>query len=1563
MISLLPADPHASTTYVAWARAHDPGAEAVAVAELDAVRVEMHGAWQKPGRCVDALRRRARRLPHHHLPWFWDTVGHRLTGLSARYAGRAYALARQAEQEHHLPVDAGYRRANALLFAARGSLPAKELGDHQAWLSASLEPAAAHREFMTFLTAWAASPADLPADLVRRIRSSARGAGLGGADEAGVLGEVLAGARGKAVPDRVLDAATPLLEAHPPTDAVRTGLLEMFPATHGDADAWLRLLRASGAVTAAAAGRIVPDGGLAAWLGRFAFLYSYQHHAGGGVSVRPMAPHLFAVVAELAPALAAAGVAARIHERHHRRTGLDADLLDACLAHGVPVADPGDQVDLVFWGERSRRDLAALAQDPVFGPRLEGTVHAGLRDHVSRVRRPGSAISLLPGNTGIEAGVHTRIGALLDTLAGGGLRAAEEATEELFTLLDRPTARALDGIEEALAGLDLVGPLARALRGGLPEELGWPALDEAVAGFGPAGVSGVTCTWPVLTVFGTDRAVAVGPEGRRAECSFTVPDDTTMHTVHYAGGAFLVGFTRAADPHSCDSAFWAHAPHEVFTPQDTSGLVPYGGIIDGALGFQFESADGGGRHDGERVLRPGDRHGIADAELQLGDGARIWSGGVFRRDGWRPVDPHTGEQLAAAPLPDFPGRPAAADGGPDGDGDERGMELFTEWLTLAPLPAGRTWSPLGQRDALVGCRVLNRTGQRGPSPREFLLEGIDGRKATFRATRPGRRPWGIAEVAEGAERGVLEGCVQSIRCHAASDGSLLWEVRGFPDVKHDRRERTPAEASPLPFPPPAFWHLLAPRDAATSAALRAAGDGAAARLLAAAVREAGREGPEPAAVRGQVLPGVREPVVAAAVLRAARRAAAVLRRREELSRKVALLREDPAVTLPREASDTALTAALHGLLHDPDCFTAAPSLPHPATLTAIAADGLHLRGALDDERRRLAPPAPPADWTVLTGSIDAAAWRAVTAPTDAADRAALEALLAVWSGQPFAEAGRTWRTGRVGPDRPVAGPAGGAVVATGRHRAPVRRFVQRAEEPVPEGAEDCRTVTVVRDDAGRLARLLDLLAARGPLAAPAEAVTAFSRRTGARRAVAALALGGLPRAAELDAHTKRLASAPFRATGDAAAEYEAAFRALGAEGRREVLAAGLPEDPAGLWEEPGAMVAAAERMAEVWVRRLGARAPVDDALADALEAGLGLGRDWAGRLASGPADEPADEGAAGHGWTLVRGGRSGVDVHRVAADGTLGERESLYRGPHLTAASAVVWALTERPVGDPAVAGATALYERLRERLRDPALIVPAGAWWRRADPRAVDAYVGPRRYPVAEHPERPADADAPEPVVHDDGLLLLSVPDGEIFLRPAALGDPERLARAERLAADHGLPGLARALNRLKALYDGGVARMVHRAAHSPVPAGRYEADPRRCAPGLVAEVAAALAVGADAAALYLQLLALPRPTDRHVREWNGWTAARHKAVQAELVASGAVVADRRPRAGRTAFVPGPWTEFKAPHLPLETAKLEPLLAVASYGKEPDGPYLRLLPPLPLHELFGQAWRTARGN
>ncbi|MET9961363.1 hypothetical protein ABZ128_20305 [Streptomyces sp. NPDC006326] len=1577
MESLLPAGgAHASTTYADWAAAHDPDAAGTARGLIEDMRTELGRSWTKPGRFLDTMAARARRLPPAHLPWFWDTVGHRLIGYGSRPGGRAYAAARAAEAQHGLAVDPGYRRANALLFAAGGAMPAKEFGAHQRFLAETLEPAAAHTALEAFLTAWAGSAADLPADLVRRVRASAKSAGHGDAEVARMVGAILSVTRKKAVPDALLGAAAPILTAHPPTDTVAAGLVEVFPDGVTDGGPWLRVLTGCGAADAMAAGRLVPEGGLHHWVGRFVHMYQYAAQSGGGVGRQQLPVEFLDLVGRWGPRLRAEGTPVTVHTTRHHYQGFDADVLDALLAAGVAVVDPGPEIRMRFWGERSRRDLAALAADPVFGPRLEGTVHAGLLPGwaPSRRRRAGSAVTLLPGNEGIAREVAGRVGKLVDTVAGGGMAGAEEAVAELDTLLDRPTVTALGGIADALAEAGAAGALRRSLAAGLPEELAWPALESVYAEFAAdaapeeaadavlPGVAGVTATWPVLTVFGRDRAVAVAPDGVRGSCRFTVPDGATMFAVHYVGGSFLVSWTLAPRPYHCDTAVWADRPEEPFTPDEPGGLVPFGGSLDGAYGFQFETADGGGRHGGRRVLRPGGREGIDRDELQLGDGSRIWTNAVFGRRPWEVVDPVTGEPRGEVALPGFPGRPVST--GPAAEPSETGMALAVEALQLAPLPAGLDGSPLGCRDGLVGTRVLFRTRHRDHAPDHFLVESVDGRTARFDIDRPGQEPWGLWAPPEGAVEDVVLAEAQTrtgVRAYTA-DGVLLWELDGHSSPRHPRgtpvRQVTVSGGVALP---PAFWYLLRTRDAAGSRALRTVRPETADALLTAAL--AGTEALRAAVARE--VPDVTDPVLVEAVVAVAARAARVEERRLALHRRVTLLAQAPPVPPVRSTPDSELIPALFGLVTDSgyrDAWqrTTYPALP--ATVSALAADGACLAGSISEEVRRLAPPALPRNWSQLLGAIDAVAWRAAVAPTPDAARTALVALLDTWAAQPFARAGGRWWVGRApGEVLDALREAGIAVAAGGGRGAGAGHwFVAPASEdaggdPVPAAVPEARAVLVERDDATRLRALLAAIDAHGPVPVPESAAARFAELTGVRRAVARLVVAGLVGCAGREEDRALARKAPYRATPQTAESYERLRTRLGGAGARAVLAAALPEDPAELWRE-GGVLAAVERMAGVWRDRLGAVPVVDDEAAEALETGLGLSEVWARRLAGGYG-AAADATVEAAGWELAaRPQGMAVEVRAVPPAGP----ELPYRTPvgldFRQMACAVVWAWTDRPVGDPAMAGAQALYERLRCELDRPELLVelPGG---RVQDTSArIAQRFGPERLPVAM--DRRTE-EGPAPVTaYDSGPLVVCAPGGSSFLRPAAVADPEVWRRVREVT------DLGEELDRVAPLLvGGGLERMMLRARSTAVPAGAYEADPRQSCPELVERAAKALGVGADAAALYLQVATLAAPTDRNVRRWNGWSAKRHAEARTELLGTGAVVEAKRARAGRSVFLPGDWTELKAPHLPLETAKLATHLVRPLWGGRIHSPFGRILPTAPLHEMFTEAWERLHGE
>ena len=129
---------------------------------------------------------------------------------------------------------------------------------------------------------------------------------------------------------------------------------------------------------------------------------------------------------------------------------------------------------------------------------------------------------------------------------------------------------------------------------------------------------------------------------------------------------------------------------------------------------------------------------------------------------------------------------------------------------------------------------------------------------------------------------------------------------------------------------------------------------------------------------------------------------------------------------------------------------------------------------------------------------------------------------------------------------------------------------------------------------------------------------------------------------------------------------------------------------------------------------------------------------------------------------------------------------------------------------------------------------------------------------------------------------------------------------------------------------------------------------DPCVSAPELVTRVADTLGIPQDSARYFLQIAALPNPTDKNVRAWNGWKPKQLTNAATPLVERGLVVQENR-RAGRTRFLPGDWLP-KTKLMPLMEEAKTPLYLIWNTPK--PQPVVRGCPPLvPLPVLFHQAW------
>ncbi|MZD03799.1 hypothetical protein GTW43_01705, partial [Streptomyces sp. SID5785] len=310
---------------------------------------------------------------------------------------------------------------------------------------------------------------------------------------------------------------------------------------------------------------------------------------------------------------------------------------------------------------------------------------------------------------------------------------------------------------------------------------------------------------------------------------------------------------------------------------------------------------------------------------------------------------------------------------------------------------------------------------------------------------------------------------------------------------------------------------------------------------------------------------------------------------------------------------------------------------------------------------------------------------------------------------------------------------------------------------------------------------------------------------------------------------------------------------------------------------------------------------------------------------------------ARHAWLTRTTTQRLDDNGRVVADdpAALPGRESVTGA--VVGLAALAYGL---PYGHPLRARLPEGLAALRERLSDPGLLLDCGLSWA-AEGRAATAARLRTAHGLPETGGAGADGTTR---VGSAFVLHPWYGDQEMtLLRPAGLTGPDDPAIG--LVEGFARTGAGSALRRIAAVFGDDLARAL--AAD-----GGFEGfaqDPALSVPTLVDEVAATHGIGADAAVLYLQLLALPDPTDRNVARWTGWKPARLKKARAELAATDLVVEAKRSRAGRSLFLPGGWLALKSPALPVEGWK-SGLYDVPAAG--------RAVPLMPVPELFARAWR-----
>ncbi|MBI3272404.1 MAG: hypothetical protein HYZ53_25655 [Planctomycetes bacterium] len=1550
-----------------WALVHDPKNARHALAVVKEMKRLARIARSKPGHAHDGFEELARRLGRSvasFLPSFQEEVGRIFLEAGNRtYAAQAFGKARAAEKVHALRVDEEQRKQAFLDFALAGSLSIKSLSEYAKDLAEAHDAPAAYEHFRNLCVRRILGGMPPWGGMADDLRRLGQAAGLEPeAEDRRLLEEVLESpALSRAPREFWVRYRRPILGMAQGSTRIRGLLLNLFPVAsgpdpqkqHGE---WLDFLDECGAIESLVApaaqvpSEAAPAGGAAAWFFRL------LTHVRPGWREGDIPPQVSALLRRVAPRLKADATPLVLAVGRAWYRPIDLDLCDLALELEVPLADPprGARIDLKRWaaaatdGPDRRRDPVHAAADARFATRLE----AAVADQMGETAFEGAA----QGKRGFLAAKRAWLERELLRMETLALRDLETALSAIAKRATAATFAECPGTLERLRRVDVAAALARTLRLGVVDEFGWPALEAVLAAPAapgaplPAGGKAARKTpalfgaFPFLALVLDGHVTVLGPAGTVCEHDLRLPKGASLQCLRFVGGQLLVAWR---DSGYKTHGYWSDRPTESFESPSF-----YLGAHDLAEAAGVVLPDGGFTAGG-RALHPGDTT-LPETGSIFSDGTTCWTlewdAGAHRL---RELDPRTGEKGRVS-LPRFFEEFAL-----------EGHALAVDRSCLLPAPPGLARSPLGLRDGLLGCRVRHRASgeseedDSGVDETGSEVESIDGRRATG---VPGSRSrvFGLLRWPGDDTPRVVTDRANAVSLQDPRAGATLAEIEiGAVDANY-------ARGTPFGIPP-FFWHYLAPRDEAGSRALRETSDEAARKLLDCARGTAAASDPEAlrAAIRA-VLPGLAHARLAEGILGVVLHAGALTARLEALAAE-----RDPSRVDNKGMPDARQAASLRGkelarLLaalgkESPSWDTSNPTVQIAAFVRCVLEPPLVPRTD-DDEGidgwevdEHLG--ASTWCWEHLPGRIAAVAFVAAAPGTAAADRALLLDLLEFWANTPMARHPSRFRCMELRFRSPEGGflpgsedwsccaraHAGNVYFVRQGDRYGSEKGISSALEYAPNGVFapppgadliDEMRPAATWDSPERLRRFIAAARERGPFPLSAEILDALSRRTGLTRPEAVLLWAGMPgvhsyvhdflgkeRRERLELKLKDAATA--RTT----------FDNLTPAVRAAVLGAAVPEEPERLWtplgtgpEDESSPVA---RLAAEWNARVGRRAAVSEELLARVKQEL----------------DPACGASTVLGWLTAAPPPAALDEAGLC-----------------TAAMAVPFFFAALPVGDPLREGLPELLARARSRAAEPDLLVDEQTVYffqEEDNQKAAQAF-----FAALPGTERHAEAEPDEPPARkkDGGLVVATAHPRAVYLlfRPAHVRDGEdpllrffpRLTGAQQCSV----------LSAVLLLRSPGFEAMLARIRKTPVPPGRFECDPVVAVPRLVKAVAARLKLTPDAAALYLQTLALVAPAAAEVRRWNDWTAERYLAAAAELTKRRLVVEAERSRAGRSHFLPGGWEALKAPDPPFESWKL-PL-----YGLERDAgrilrPLKRFLPLRPLHELFAEAWRRVESG
>lgn len=730
-----------------WALIHQPEKARYALDLVKRMKSAERKAAAKPGHAWDmytAMADELNKSVRHFLPPFWEQAARSFKILgNLTYAGRALNKALEAERVHALKVDREHRRDAVLEFSLGGCLSGKALSDYSKDLAAQFEPREAYdtyRDLLIRRTSGGMPPtANAGTDLVRLAKAAKLDVDT---EIESFLERIIASPAMVRAPLQFWKSMQKQVGSIVKrNDAFAVWLLvHTNPQPRYSDDSvvwsWIDLLDAWNALPLLwrpaneMPSEVSIPGGRAGWISRLATVEQSPNK------------WIFVLLEKMAPVLREEGVPVDLKPARKWHHWVDVDVLEACLQLGIPVNDSVGQCDLEFSGwlresiDHPRRNSQwnSIAADPRFARRLsQGMANLVLFQGDSSQTRPSYGRKMAPRRAFETAAMDhpivmqfwwSYLDENLRNLEDGGVYQLESSLAVLSKCIGSKTIAQFPEIVKRLSAIKVVDNLERTFKAGIFDEYGWAALDEHVASY-PLPTSkrsyqrAYDLAFPWVSYQSQGEAHVVGPCEAKPPLPVVLQKGDELEHLYQIGDDVVAIFRS---PNYERSWRWLSEKVEIrrkfefyFGYHSVFQMVP---LPDGAW-----FVGGGAIHPGDKTLPVFQGHWYSD-------GRRIWKPDNPNGKMWYlrsaedelqakcyEVDASSAKQLRESVPPFFEADLPA------------GSRLRWFHSHYLPCPKLANNSPLGAKDGMIGWRVVTRRDG------SVTGTGIDGRSATISAER------------------------------------------------------------------------------------------------------------------------------------------------------------------------------------------------------------------------------------------------------------------------------------------------------------------------------------------------------------------------------------------------------------------------------------------------------------------------------------------------------------------------------------------------------------------------------------------------------------------------------------------------------------------------------------------------------------------------------------------------------------------------------------------------------------------------------------------------------------